>query len=287
MITEEYWKERRKFEKSRIFNLSQKWKERVHVILYTIVAVKNKLDGYHITIIGDKRSHAKGAKIFAVSHICKQDVEIASEAIKDHYHLLTNDFENINGTLEGEFLRWNGVVYFKKDDKADRRTVKPRLKQILESGGNVMWFPEGEWNITPHLLVNPLFPGITDVAKDSGASIVPIVMEQYGNEFIVNIGAEFQVDDNPEVDSKVWLIRLRDQMASLKWEIFEKVPMWKRAEIPEGYWEKEVAERMAEWPSITMQDFLDEVYKDKNIVTPEEAFGPIRALKVWGNEVKY
>lgn len=287
MGTEDYWQERRKFEKSRISNLSQKWKERVHVILYTIVAVKNRLDGYHITIIGDKRSYAKGAKIFAVSHICKQDVEIASEAIKDHYHLLTNDFENINGTLEGEFLRWNGVVYFKKDDKADRRTVKPRLKQILESGGNVMWFPEGEWNITPHLLVNPLFPGITDVAKDSGASIVPVVMEQYSNEFIVNIGAEFQVDDNPEVDSKVWLIRLRDQMASLKWEIFEKVPMCKRSEIPEGYWEKEVAERMAEWPSITMQDFMDEVYKDRNIVAPEEVFGPIRALKVWGNEVKY
>ena len=197
---------------------------------------------------------------------------------------MTNDFENINGTLEGEFLRWNGVVYFKKDDKTDRRTVKPRLKKILESGGNVMWFPEGEWNITPHLLVNPLFPGITDVASDSGAMIVPVAMEQYGNEFIVNIGEGFYVKGD-EMDSKEWLTYLRDEMATLKWEIFEKNPIQKRSEIPYGYWENEVATKIAEWPSITMQDFINEVYKDKNIVTPEEAFAPIRALKVWGNEV--
>lgn len=131
----EYWEKRKKFEKSRIYNLNQKWKERIHVILYVIVSVKNRLDGYHVTIIGDKRKKRKGVQIFAITHICMQDVEIASEAIKDHYYLLTNDFENINGTIEGEFLRWNGVVYFKKDDKADRRTVKPRLMEILEMGG--------------------------------------------------------------------------------------------------------------------------------------------------------
>lgn len=59
MTEEKYWKEREKFDKSRIFNLSQKWKERVHLILWTIVAVKNRLDGYHVTIIGDKRKKRK------------------------------------------------------------------------------------------------------------------------------------------------------------------------------------------------------------------------------------
>lgn len=130
-------------------------------------------------------------------------------------------------------------------------------------GGNVMWFPEREWNITPHLLVNPLFPGITDVAKESGACIVPVAMERYGNEFIVNIGAGFYVDQSSELESGKWLTYLRDELASLKWEIFQTVPVWKREEIPYGYWEKEVDKRIAEWPGITMQDFLNEVYKDK------------------------
>lgn len=64
------------------------------------------------------------------------------------------------------------------------------------------------------------------------------------------------MDDEGAMDSKRWLACLRDEMATLKWEIYERNPVWKRSEIPDGYWENEVAERVAEWPSLLCRIFL-------------------------------
>ena len=37
--------------------------------------------------------------------------------------------------------------------------------------------------------------------------------------------------------------------------------------------------------SYSIQDIEEAVYRPKGVITPEEAFAPIRALDVWGNGI--
>lgn len=63
--------------------------------------------------------------------------------------------------------------------------------------------------------------GTASMALKTGADIIPMAVEQYGKRFIVSIGEN--------IDSTLWEKEkiselseyLRDQMATLKWEIIE------------------------------------------------------------------
>lgn len=48
--------------------------------------------------------------IFAVTHVGKFDIEVISEAVKDHYYLLSRDFEHLQGLPDARFLALNGVI---------------------------------------------------------------------------------------------------------------------------------------------------------------------------------
>ena len=53
-------------------------------------------------------------KIFVITHVGKYDIQVISEAIAQHYYLLSGDFEHIQGTIDNKFLNLNGALYFKK-----------------------------------------------------------------------------------------------------------------------------------------------------------------------------
>ena len=61
--------------------------------------------------------------IFAVTHVGKFDIEVVSEAIRDHYYLLSGDFEHLQGLIDARFLALNGVIYFNETVKEDRRSA--------------------------------------------------------------------------------------------------------------------------------------------------------------------
>lgn len=129
-----YYVLRKRFEASKIYTLSLKTRKRIHPILIAIIRLRNNINGNHQTVIGDNRKKTDKPKIFAITHICKEDIEIVSEAIKEHYYLLSGDFENLHGTLDGLFLALNGVIYFNEKDRMDRHGVKERMIQILKRG---------------------------------------------------------------------------------------------------------------------------------------------------------
>lgn len=78
-------------------------------------------------------------------------------------------------------LALNGLVYCDTESKSDRKIAK----EVLKNNKNLLIYPEGVWNLTPNLLSLPLFPGIIDIAKDTGADIVPIAAEQYDKDFLL------------------------------------------------------------------------------------------------------
>ena len=245
---QKYYAQREKFEKTLLSKLSLSKRRKLYPILRTIIKVRNKINGFKIKCIGDKRTPTDKPKIFSITHIGKLDIETVITYIKDHFILLTGDFEDLYGTVDGTFLFLNGCVFVRKDDAADRHLSKEKLVQVLKSGGNVMWFPEGAWNLSPNLPMLQMPYGIIDAAQQTDAVIIPIGIEEYGKDFIVNIGENFYVNKNkdnliPEIQ------RLRDCMATLKYEIWESVPSVSRLKIPEFSELREsfLNERFGQW----------------------------------------
>lgn len=264
------------YDKSFLNNLSHETRLRLHPFLLTIIKVRNRLQGYHLQVVDDEREKTARPIIYAITHICKKDIEMVSEAIKSHYYLLEGDFESIHDTLDGIFLGLNGVLYFNEKDKIDRHKVKERMEEVLKNGGYIMYFPEGTWNLTAELLLNPLYPGIIEVAKNANAIIVPIAIEQYDKKFVCKIGKNFDV--NNILDNEVARKQLRDVMGELKYDVLASVLPVARKDIPANYYEKFLDDRIGEWPNLTLEDFTKAVYKEKDVTTEEEAFALVRKL---------
>lgn len=189
-------------------------------------------------MIGDQRTPANRPVIFAVTHVGKFDIEVAAEVLREQFfYILTGDFEHIQGTSNSLFLSLNGAVYFNESDKNDRVKATEKMIRHLREGGNLMYFPEGAWNMTPHLPVIPLYWGIISIARAGNALIVPIAAEQYGKKWKFNIGSLFDVlgyEDTTEGKTKA-ITDLRDILATLKWEIWDTEAQ-KRSEVTDTEW---------------------------------------------------
>ena len=278
---EYYWKTRQLYEQSFIHKMSLQTRKRLYPLLYRILKLRNKLLGNKLSMINNTFEHTDRPKIYAITHLGKLDIEMISEALKEHYYVLSGDFENLHGTMDGLFLEVNGIIYVNENDKEDRKKVRETMISTLKSGGNIMYFPEGTWNLTPNLPVLQLFPGIIDIARESNAIIVPIAIEQYDKQFIGNVGHNFDVETYYKEGLSREQIKdlLRDTLATLKWEIYETVPMLDRTKSRDQYFDEMITSRMSEWPGFTYEEVISKEYKDKNVTTPDEAFEHLKHLQ--------
>lgn len=279
-----YYKLRNKEESRWYSQLTLQQRQRLHKLILFIYTVKNRLGGFTYEILNDMRSRTDRPIIFAVTHIGKFDIEVISEAIQSHYYLLSGDYEHIQGIVDALFLALNGVIYFNERVKEDRRSATTRMVQLLEQGGNLMYFPEGTWNLTPHLPMLPCYWGIVDIAKQGNAIIIPVAAEQYGKHFKINIGANFDMNTyGTEITEKTRAINdLRDALATLKYQIWETVPV-KRSDIQADEWDTYIAERFREWPYFN-ETYIDGlIYKPKGVTSPKDAFAYLNTLNLLEN----
>lgn len=297
----DYYRDKRQHDYINNIELNLKWREKIHPILLELISLNRKyIDKQTLTIIGDKRKETNKPIIFAITHIGKFDYQIVSEAIRDHQIPFSGDPETMYRTLDGLFLNLNGIVYCDTESKTDRHIAKETSQEmILKKNKNLAIYPEGVWNVTTDLLVLPLFPGIIDMAKETDAEIVPVAVEQYGKDFIVNIGENMVVQsdkDNKEV--------LRDTLATLKWKIMESRSKFtkedcvyeeKRENLGDYEEEKEkfINERLNEWvnpktgePYYNAKIISERTFKEKNKETglridlPDDAFDYFNNLKL-------
>lgn len=275
-----YFALRHKEENSYLGRLSLKARKRLHPFVLLVYIIKNRLGGFSYEIINDNREKTNRPIIFAVTHVGKFDIEVISEAIREHFYLLSGDYEHIQGIIDAPFLQLNGVIYFNEKIKEDRAGATQRMVEHLSSGGNLMYFPEGTWNISPNLPVLPCYWGIVRIAQLSNAVIFPVAAEQYGKHFKINIGKSIDMQSfGSDADEKTMAINtLRDTLATLKWEIWETEPQSKRKETAGGAWEIYKSERFREWPYFN-EEYIDGlVFKHKNVVESEKAFEDLKRL---------
>ena len=260
--------------------LSLEQRQKIHFLILGIYKLKNRLGGFSYTLINDKRTETNKPIIFAITHVGKYDIEVVSEAIRTHYYLLSGDYEHIQGIIDAPFLGLNGVFYFNEKDKADRKRVSLDMINHLQNDGNLMYFIEGTWNMSPNLPMLPCYWGIVDIAIKGNATIVPVAAEQYDKHFVINIGENFDMSkyDCTTIGKSNGIDSLRDTLATLKWEIWEYMPMAKRSELVGDEWDKYKEERYKEWPYFNDEYIDGLVFKPKNVITNKETIAHVKKL---------
>ena len=121
------------------------------------------------------------------------------------------------------------------------------------------------------------------MAKCSRVPIVPMCFEYVGEECYVKYGNPFSVNEDEE---KAEVInRLRDMLATLKWDIFEYIKETRedgyivRSELRENYWLDYLYDRISEWPITDLEEEMKYVFQPKGVYEAEEVFAPIRRLE--------
>lgn len=258
-----------------------KFQSKFHNILMKGFSINRKyVDKQNYAIIADKTHDINGPVIYAVTHIGKFDYQIITEALKVHTIPFAGDPELTYRQFDGAIFNLNGVVYIDTNSKTDRKVAYQTSLDVLRNGYNLLIFPEGIWNLSPNNIVEPLYPGVINMSIETNSQIVPVAIEQYGSDFLINIGENYSITDITDIDKNRF--ELRDKMATLKYEIFENYPSIQIREELGTYEElkKEFIEtRLNEYknpktkePYFTEEFIENRVYKEKGVTKPKDAF---------------
>lgn len=294
-----YHLEKRKYEyENGILEKGIGLKKAIHIFPLAAVALDRTLSHNKLITLQDKRVKTDKPIIYACAHCHPEDPATALEAIKEHSYLFLGDPEDVYQRFEGLLLALNGVVCletrvkesfinellelgllkpdeveeFKKIIKNDRRLAYKKSVEILKRGANLLIFPEGAVNLTPNLPIMGLYPGAVKMALETGAEIVPMALERYNNRFYVNIGENIIVTDRGDTSVLYYNEKLRNAMATLKWEIWEYQGTKDRTECPTE--EEFINQIMGTSDFIySEEDIYETMYHDKTITRPEDVKG--------------
>lgn len=273
---EDYYRQQRyiRFEQNKRLKYIQ-LREAFYPLFFIFLVLDRIFRKQTITVLGNQKKY-KGSVIYACTHIGENDLENIYEVIRRGCWWFVGDpcvlYKNISGLL----LYLNGSIFLETNDKDDRRIAYLRAVELLKGGGSLMIFPEGARNGTENLPAMELFLGTAKMAMETSTKIVPIAIEQYERRFVVNFGREL-IPEN--FHNQIELTqKLRDTLATLKWEIWEQEPMQHRGSLPENYSElflKEFEARI--YPYDTLETIERTRFRSK-ISSPQEAFAHLQQL---------
>lgn len=236
-------------------------RKRIHYVLCSILHIRNRLYGFQVKLLEDRaRIQQNETVVYAVTHIGKFDFEMLMAMYKGFFYPVAGDWELMYGTIDDYFLRLNGVLYCDTEDKEDRYNTLQMMIKAVQQGISILIFPEGIWNLSENLPMLKIYSGVVKVAQKCNIPIVPIAIDQREKNFLITIGDKLYVH---EIEEKQAIQKLRDTMATLKWEIWEKYPIEKRSNVPNDYYEKFLQDRISEWPQFNLDIINGRVYKEK------------------------
>lgn len=218
------------------------FRKAIHPLIRCGLFLQRRINKFEIEFVNRDLEDTEKTRVFAVSHIGKWDYEIINEVLQPHSYIIAADFMHMYGRIAGFLLNLNGVIYVDETDKKDRINSKRMMEKVLNSGNNMMIFPEGTWNLSDNEIIYDLPFGCAEIAINTNSVITPICMEQYEERFVINVGKNI-IPTDKEITTQC----LRDVMATLKYEIWEREGIGCRNEIPWNYWDCFIQKRISEW----------------------------------------
>lgn len=212
--------------------------------------------------------------IFAATHNFREDAEHTVVIAGRQTYMLNGSISQVFKSFDGITAWIAGMVLVDRTDKESRASAVSKLVRALELGSSVVIFPEGTWNKSPNELISGLFSGVYDVAKKSGALVVPIATYRNGKR---SYGISEEAFDICQYAKEEGMQILRDKMATMQWELMENYGTGRRNEFPYGeeadkYWQNFIDELMAEAEFYDYEVELHTKYRPKGITSPREAF---------------
>ncbi len=254
-------------------------RKKIHGLPLKLVELDRKASKETVSVINDERIITDRPKIYACTHIGGNDIQRVFEAIKEHAYLFLGDPKGLYKDISGLLLFLNGVINMETKDKTDRFIAKKRAIELLNKNGNLLIFPEGAWNITPNLLVMDLYKGAVLMARETGADIIPVAIEQYDNDFFVSIGKNIKMDDYSALSLDDLNIVLKDAMGTQKWNIVEKHPQSRKdLNIDEKDFAQSIVNKCPY--GFTTQDVEKTRYIDKDKIVLQKPYGFVKQKKL-------
>ena len=220
--------------------------------------------------------------LFAPTHGFREDVEHTVVMAKRQAYVLNGSLTQLYRSVDGITSWLAGVIPIDRTKKESRASAKKKIVYALELGASVIMYPEGTWNKSPNQLMSGFFPGIYDVAKESGALVVPIATYRNGKKAY---GIMEEAFDICAYDRETGLRVLRDKLATMQYEMMEQYGQAKRTDFPYGaeadaYWKQYVDDLMAQVKYYDYDVELHTKYVDKTVTSPEEVFAFMKMLEV-------
>lgn len=212
--------------------------------------------------------------IFASTHSFVDDVIVNYACVDRSAYMLvgTPDQVEHNPAMYAAWL--NGMVFVDKLDPQSRKDSVEKMVRVLESGSSVILYPEGAWNNTENLLVQPLFAGPWLLAQRTGCRVVPIaIYQEYRSKDIYYQAGEPL--DLAGMEKREALDTLRNAMATMLYSLIEKhAAVLSRAKLGPTPRLDFIDERMREYLCTrwTRDDWAMEVtiYRNKKLPPPPE-----------------
>lgn len=220
-------------------------REKLYPLLMFLTKAKVK---YKVEVVNIFNSLPDKPVIFAANHSAFCDIPIALQAIGEHAYPLVGK-QNM-GILDKIFFSLNGTVWVDRQSRESRAEVKVLLIKLLHKGCRILWFPEATWNLTANLLMLPMRWGIIDVAHRSGAQIVPLALEYDRGKRVCRVKFGRPITGRDLGDNAEGIRLLRDELATLRWELMCDSDILHRRQIDTGQLRAEVESAIAEYPPI-------------------------------------
>lgn len=194
--------------------------------------------------------------IWVSNHGFKDDALATLLAMKRNGYILFGSLATFYQCFDGITAWMNGVVMMNRKAKESRLAAPKKMVTAISEGADLLIYPEGVWNKTPHQLMLDIYPGVYRIAKETGAQVVPIV--HYFND-VADKSDENKIHtvvDDPisvgDMSESEFCEFLRNTMCTWLWLMMEKYGKSTRKEVLEGFddsktaWEKELSDRSGE-----------------------------------------
>lgn len=257
----------------------EKLRRYIHPLVIKALSAQRK---FKLEVIGSIPENQQF--IFVANHYGVDDVPTVGEVIGRHMYILASDEER--KTIGGLAMDINGVVWVNRTDKAQRKRSTEAMVRHLKLGHSMLIYPEATWNLSPNLLMLPMYYGCISVSLETGVPILPIYLHFTDDTCFVEINKPFY----PSEDKAASIGALRDIMTTSAWRFLEREDVLSRVELDLEMWEKNIWERFSKFgrarknPKAIRHHEEQFVLRPKNIVTYEEAFAHLKTLNpCWEN----
>ncbi len=181
--------------------------------------------------------------IYAVNHSCKWDFQYMVEIAQKHFYVLAGK-QRLKFIDKLAFV-WNEAIWVDRMQKNSKKASKQKMEKVLKRGKSLCIFPEGTWNLELSQPMLPLYWGTVEIAQRTSTPIVPVCLEYIGGTYIVKYGTLIYVV--ADEDKSQVTLKLRDVLATLKWDTWSMSSITKRCDIHTDYWNTEIQRRLDEY----------------------------------------